>query len=176
VPDLAPSFNPADAIPGFVPGDAMPGVGTGMGPMMGPSPEDLERQKDEQRRAQARAFAQQYAEQRAREAQGTLESVQSMQKGNTSPLNFKIKADPQGVSSLGGALTLPLSERIRLSLGGSYAPARSTTTEIMNQTMPVTSRGQAAANLRFSSPFATAELEYGPSTGLSGMGSVQGRW
>lgn len=188
MPEPSNLFNPQDAMPGYgMPpdgGSVFPAPGMEF-PGGGMSPDDLKRIQDEERKKQAKEFSKQYAQQLGATAEQALQEIRN-RPSSGSPLDIKVKADPTGVSSLGGQLSIPISQRIKFSAGGAYAPGKSTTGDIMGTPTSIQAPGQFAASARYSSPFINVDLEYSPKRtdpfgnpmggGFSGMGSVQGRW
>ena len=140
-------------------------MGMPMGPMgmpMGPSPDELIRLERQRREEELR-------QERINQASKVMREAQGMK---PSPVRLKAKMDEDGLSSLGGALTIPLGDRIGLSVGGAYAPGRSD----MGGSVPVNVGGQAVGQLKYTSPFLEAEVEYAPNRGFNGKAGIRGTW
>jgi hypothetical protein len=127
----------------------------------------------------------------AQEIQSTLNEIKGMKQA---PVRVKAKLTDDGIRSLGGELSIPLSERIGFRVGGAYAPGGSQSEEYMGAPMSVRGAGSGSAYINYSSPSVEAELTYtsgkrsaspgtdlgglgiNPNGGFSGAARVRGSW
>ena len=170
----------------------MPGFDP-MAPQGGPSMDEMRKQMEDQerlqleraRQEQAKQFTRQFIEQRGITAEEALQAVQQMPR-TASPFDLTADVDELGLSSIGARTNVQFSPRIGATFGGSYAPGRSATGEVLGQQNTVNAPGQYAAQAAYRSPFINVDVKYTPRRydpfgnamggGFTGQANMGAKW
>jgi hypothetical protein len=172
--------NPAPfaAMPGFE-GMAPMGVPGQMGvPDFGQQDEEFKRQQREQEEAARKQQADMMLKDFIQSRKLTADELRTgaLEARGTAPIGINIDSDESGVHGLGGALKIPFSPRIGLTVGGGYAMPTTQQQQVMGQEMEFKTPGQLSGTVQYNSPFINVNFRHTGKRGFEGSMGGRATW